>query len=107
MTDVHGIIAVAIMSLVTILLRFLPFWVLGGKKIPAIVDYLGKVLPYAIMTMLVVYCLKETSFTTLEGWVPAAAAVVITVLSYVWKKNTLISIGLGTISYMLLIQFVF
>lgn len=107
MTDVHGIIAVAIMALVTILLRFLPFWVLGGKKTPAVVDYLGKVLPYAIMAMLVVYCLKETNFTSLKGWVPALAAVAITVLSYVWKKNTLISIGLGTVSYMLLIQFVF
>lgn len=108
MTNLHPAISVAIMAVVTILIRFLPFAIFGNnRKTPWIINYLGKVLPHAIMAMLVVYCLKNVSFKTTSGFLPELIATVVTAALYVWKKNTLLSIGLGTLLYMLLVQFVF
>lgn len=99
---------VAIMSLVTIALRFLPFLIFGeNRKKPEIVTYLGKVLPYAIMGMLVVYCLKGISFVEAPHALPELLSCAAVVLLHLWKRNTLLSIGGGTICYMLLVQFVF
>ena len=65
MNDVQAILLIAVVSLVTIALRFLPFLIFGERKTPEKITYLGKVLPYAIMAMLVVYCLKGISFVSL------------------------------------------
>lgn len=101
-------LAIAITALVTAAIRFLPFFVFtNGRKTPAFITYLGDKLPYAVMAMLVVYCLKGVTFTSLHGFLPALIAAAITVGSYVWKKNTLLSIILGTAVYMFLIQVVF
>lgn len=107
MNDKQVLISIAIMSAITALVRFLPFLVFSGKQTPKVISYLGKVLPYAMMGMLVVYCLKDMSFTSVNTFLPEIIAGAIVVLSYVIKKNSLISIVLGTISYMLLVQFVF
>lgn len=105
MTQTHAVLAVVIMAAVTALLRFLPFLVFSdGKKVPPLISYLGKVLPCAIMGMLVVYCLKDTSFTAAAGFLPQLIAGALTALSYLWKKNTVLSILLGTVCYMLLMQ---
>lgn len=108
MTEMQAMWAVAIMAAVTMLIRFIPFVVFGGKrKTPAVITYLGMVLPYAIMGMLVVYCLKGISFAAAKSFVPELIAGTVVVLSYVWKKNTLLSIVGGTVCYMLLVQLVF
>lgn len=107
MTNQQAAIAIAIVSLVTIAIRFAPFLIFNGKETPKVIVYLGKVLPYAIMGMLVVYCLKGVSFTTLRGFLPELIAGAVVVGSYVWKRNTLISIIGGTVCYMLLVQLVF
>ena len=100
--------AVLVAALVTALIRFLPFWVFrGGRPVPAVVEKLGRVLPAAIMGMLVVYCLKGVTFGAVGGWLPAVIASVVTCASYVWKRNTLLSIIAGTVCYMLLVQLVF
>ena len=100
--------AVAVIALVTAGIRFLPFAVFrGGKQTPALIEKLGRVLPYAIMGMLVVYCLKGVSFSGAEQWVPSVVACVVTGASYVWKRNTLLSILSGTVCYMVLVQMVF
>lgn len=102
------VIAIAIMAAVTALLRFLPFIVFSGnRKTPAVISYFGKVLPYAIMGMLVVYCLRDITFFSVSGFVPQLVASAVVVLLYVWKKNTLISIIGGTAVYMFFVQFVF
>lgn len=107
MKDNYVLFAVVIMAAVTAALRFLPFLIFGGKrKTPAFVTYSGKVLPYAIMGMLVVYCLRDMTFTTLSGFLPALIASAAVVGSYVWKKNTLISIVGGTAVYMILIRLI-
>lgn len=101
------ILAVAIMAAVTALLRFLPFLIFrGGRKTPPFIAYLSKALPCAIMGMLVIYCLKDTVITDLHSLIPTVAASAAVVLSYLWKKNTLISIAGGTAVYMLLIRLI-
>ena len=107
MTDRQVLISIVIISLVTIALRALPFILLKGRKTPARVEYMGRVLPFAVIGMLVVYCLKGISFTTPAGFAPALIATAVVVLSYVWKQNTLLSIISGTVIYMILVQFVF
>lgn len=99
---------VLVIALVTAALRFLPFFVFGGEKtVPKEINYLGKVLPYAIMAMLVVYCLKNISFANVSFWLPELISVLMVVILHVWRRNTLLSIICGTVCYMLLIQFVF
>ncbi|MBQ1447696.1 MAG: AzlD domain-containing protein [Solobacterium sp.] len=94
-------------SLVTVLLRFLPFWVLKGRRTPDYIVYLGNVLPYSIMGMLVVYCLKETSLLKAPYGIPETISVLITVLIHRLRRNTLLSILAGTVCYMFLIQAIF
>ena len=98
----------AVVSMVTALIRFLPFWIFGGgRKTPPVVEKLGRVLPYAVMGMLVVYCMKGVEFSTLSGFLPALIATLVVVGLHLWKRNTLVSIVCGTISYMLMVQLVF
>lgn len=107
MSDLHSVLIVAVTAGVTILLRFLPFFVFGEKKTPGFLDYLGKFLQYAIMAMLVVYCLKGVSFAAAASWLPAVISVTVVVVLHVWKRNTLISIVGGTICYMIMVQGIF
>lgn len=108
MFDTHAVMVITVASVVTMLIRFLPFVVFGGnKKRPAVIDYLADVLPYAIMGMLVVYCLKNVSIIAAPHGIPELIACVIVVLLHLWKRNTLLSIIVGTVSYMLMIQMVF
>lgn len=106
MEYVIGMIAVA--SVVTIIIRFLPFWAFGGKKkIPAVVNDLGRMLPSAIMVILVIYCLKGVNLLEAGHGIPELLSVLVVALLHIWKKNTLLSIAVGTICYMVLIQAVF
>lgn len=107
MNNKYVLTSIAIMSIVTILLRFLPFIFLNDKKEYKLLNYLSKVLPCAVMGMLVVYCLKDISFESTKGSIPAIIACGITALSYIWKRKTMFSIALGTFVYMFLIQTVF
>ena len=102
----HDIWLVVVCALVTALTRFLPFLIFR-KKTLAVVTYLGKVLPFAIMGMLVVYCLKNVSFIRAPFGLPELIGCAVVAGLHVWKRNTLLSIGGGTICYMLLVQFVF
>ncbi|MBQ7360064.1 MAG: AzlD domain-containing protein [Lachnospiraceae bacterium] len=108
MSNLYTWSAVAVIALVTAALRFLPFVVFNGnRKTPAIIDRLGKVLPYAIMGMLVVYCLKGVNLLSVSGWLPSLLACLVVAVLYIWKRNTLISIICGTACYMFLVQVVF
>ena len=104
---IHAIILIAVMAIVTFALRLLPFLVFGKKETPKFIVYLGKVLPYAMMGMLVVFCFKGVKVTQFPYGLPELIAGAITVVLHVWRRNTLISILCGTVSYMLLVQLVF
>lgn len=107
MSNTYVIAMIAVISIVTMLLRFLPFMIFGERQTPKYIDYLGRVLPYAIMGMLVVYCLKGMTFTSAPFGIPEIIAVAVTAGLHISKRNTLISIVCGTVCYMLLIQFLF
>ena len=100
----HGIAIVVVVALCTLLTRALPFCILGNKKeMPVTVQYLGKVLPYAIMGMLVIYCLRNIPTGNFQTGAVQLLACAVVVLLHLWKRNTLISIIGGTIFYMILI----
>lgn len=108
MTDLHAWYTVAVIAFVTVLLRFLPFVIFNNKrKTPQIIEKLSKILPCAVMGMLVVYCFKDVRFDAVSGCLPAVIASAVVGVLYVWRRNTLISIACGTICYMMLVQFVF
>ena len=108
MPDLHSAVLIGVAAVITAMLRFLPFLIFGGKrKTPEFINYLGKVLPFAIMAMLVVFCLKNVNITVFPHGIPELISVVTVVLLHIWKRNTLLSIIGGTVLYILLINFIF
>lgn len=106
--NVHSVWIVAVAALVTALIRFAPFLVFrGGRETPAVVLRLGKLLPCAVMAMLVVYCLRSVDFLGAGHALPEIIAAAVIVGLHIWRRNTLLSILAGTVVYMLLVQLVF
>ena len=99
-------ILIAVMAVVTMLLRFMPFLIFR-KQTPPYITYLGKVLPSAIIGMLVIYCLKDVSLTSHPHGLPELIAAACVVGLQVLKRNSLLSILAGTAVYMILVQFAF
>ena len=108
MVNAHTFYAIAVMALITALLRFLPFLIFKGKaSTPPIVEKLGRLLPSAVIAMLVIYCMKDVNFSATAGYLPAIIASLLVGELHIWKRNTLLSVISGTVCYMLLVQFVF
>lgn len=99
-------VLVAVMAVGTILLRFLPF-IIFRKETPPYITYLGKVLPPAIIGMLVIYCLKDVNCLAEPFGIPELAAAACVVGLQIWRRNSLVSILGGTLFYMLMVQIVF
>ena len=106
MSDAHAAALVLVMAAGTWVLRFLPFWVFRGEP-PKYVMYLGRVLPAAIIGMLVVYCLKDVELAAPPHGLPEALAAAAVVALQCWRRNSLASILGGTVAYMALVQLVF
>ena len=106
MNSMHAAALVAAMSVMTILTRFLPF-IVFRKNTPRYITYLGKVLPPAIIGMLVIYCLKDVSLLAKPFGIPELIAAACVVVLQVWRRNSLVSILTGTVVYMVLVQMVF
>ena len=102
----NAAILIAVMAIVTMLLRFLPFMIFR-KDTPEYISYLGQVLPAALIGMLVIYCLKDTSFMEAPHGLPELISAGIVVALQAWKRNSLLSILSGTVIYMLLVQLIF
>ena len=102
----HAALMVAVMSVVTILLRFLPF-IVFRKRTPPYITYLGEVLPPAMIGMLVIYCLKDVAPAAYPHGLPELIAAVIVVALQAWKRNSLLSILAGTAAYMAMVQLAF
>lgn len=114
MTTLEAVLSIAVMAAVTFLTRVLPFLLFDrGERPPKVVFYLGRVLPPAVIAMLIVYCLRGMTFSfgpslaALAGWAPQVIAVAAVILLHLWKRNNLLSIFGGTILYMVLVQAVF
>ncbi|MBQ8369147.1 MAG: branched-chain amino acid transporter permease [Clostridia bacterium] len=108
MTMAQQLITILMISLGTMSMRFLPFLIFpAGKPTPKYIRYLGKVLPGAVFGMLVIYCLKNVSVTAFPFGIPELIGITVTAVLHLWKKQMILSMGAGTIVYMLLVQFVF
>ncbi|MDI9519334.1 MAG: AzlD domain-containing protein [Bacillota bacterium] len=100
-------VVILLVSLITIFLRFLPFMLFKNGKLPKTIEKIGDSLPSTIMILLVIYCVKNINIFTYNYGLPELIAVSIVVLIHLYKRNMLLSIFLGTITYMFLIQYVF
>ena len=105
MTAVQQIITIAMVVLGTVLTRFISFIVFpAGKETPKFVKYLGKVLPAAVLGMLVIYCYKSIDFSSAYHGLPEIVSGLLVAGLHLWKKNMLLSIAAGTVFYMVLIR---
>ena len=104
MTVTQSVITIAAVVLGTMTTRFLPFLVFPeGREPPAFIRYLGAVLPYAVIGLLLVYCLKDAVFTSYHA-LPELIAITVTAALQRWKRNMLLSLFAGTALYMLLVH---
>ena len=105
LTPLQTLMMIIAVAAATAFVRFLPFWLFPDrKKIPAAVTYLSHVLPPAMMGLLVVYCLKDVTLANPPYTLPELLAIGCIVLLHGWKRNVLLSIGVGTAVYMVLIR---
>ena len=108
MTQTEQLLTIAIVALGTMLTRFLPFLLFpAGKETPKLVQKLGNLLPGAVFSLLVVYCLKNVDLFAGSHGIPEALSIAAIVAVHLWKRNTLISIATGTVVYMVLVQTIF
>ncbi len=99
---------IAVAALCTFATRVAPFLLFNGKKpIPSMIRYLGEMLPPAVMALLIVYCVKNVNWLAAPHGAPELLCIAVVALLHVWKRNNLLSIGVGTVLYMFLIQSVF
>lgn len=107
-STVLNVMILAALAIATLMTRFLPFLLFpAGKKTPEYVVFLGKTLPFATIGLLVVYCLKGVTVADYPHGLPELIAVALIVALHIWKKNSLVSIGAGTVLYMVLVQAIF
>lgn len=105
---IQSLIIVAMVALATQITRWTPFLVFSGsRKLPRVVEDLGRLLPPAMMGLLVVYSLRNTDILSGSHGLPGAIAVTVTAGLHLWRRSTLLSILAGTAVYMLLVQLVF
>ena len=108
LTTEKSVIIILVAAICTFATRLFPFALFGGKKeVPKFIRYLGNILPAAIIGVLIVYCLKDFANSDINIILPGLIASAATAAVHIWKRNTLLSIAVGTIGYMLLLHFVF
>ncbi len=108
MTPTEEAIIIGVAILATVLTRALPFILFkSDEPTPKYIRYLGNVLPGAVFAMLVIYCLRDVSFTSGSYGIPELISIAVTIGLHLWKRRMLLSIAGGTACYMLLVQFVF
>ena len=104
----HAMIIILVMGLMTLATRILPVLIIGrGEKVPDYILYLGRVVPYTAMGLLIVYCLRDVQVLEAPHALPEIISLVVVVLTYLWKRNSILSVVIGTVLYMVLVQMVF
>ena len=109
MTDYgHAMIVILVMGLAVLATRIVPVLIFGrGEKVPEFILYLGRVVPYTAMGLLIVYCLRDVPVFDASHGLPELIALAVVAVSYIWKRNTIFSVVIGTALYMFLVQSVF
>ena len=99
-------ITILIVIIGTQITRSLPFILFSkSEKVPPFIKYLSKVLPLSVLAILVVYCLKDLRFDEAKLLLANGIAISIIVIAHIIKRQVLLSILLGTLSYILLLNF--
>ncbi|MGN1318075.1 MAG: branched-chain amino acid transporter permease [Lachnospirales bacterium] len=105
MTTTKLVTSIALMALIIASTRIFPFVVFGnGKKPPEIIMYLGKYLPPAIIVAITIYCFKDIKFYEFPFGIREIIASISVVLLHLKFRNTMVSITIGTILYMVLVR---
>lgn len=109
MTDYrHAMIVIIVMGLAVLATRIVPVLIFGrGEKVPEFILYLGRVVPYTAMGLLIVYCLRDIPILEAPHGLPELIALAVVTVTYLWKRNTILSVVIGTVLYMFLVQSVF
>lgn len=108
MNAISSILTIAVAAVCTFFTRLVPFALFGRKRqVPRVVLFLGNVLPPAIIATLIIYCLKGVNLLHFPSGIPELISIALVAVLHIWKRNTLLSVGAGTICYMVLIQTVF
>ena len=106
--SLHALLIIFVMGLVTLATRIVPVLIFGrGEKVPDFIVYLGRVVPYTAMGLLIVYCLKDVSLLEAPHGLPEGIALAVVSGTYLWRRNTILSVVVGTVVYMFLVQMVF
>ncbi|HHT41695.1 MAG TPA: AzlD domain-containing protein [Actinomyces sp.] len=100
----YVITALAIIAVVTFVLRAAPFVALSKVADHPIVVEVGRSMPIGVMVILVLYTLLDVSFADLAGWAPAFAGMVVTFLVHLKWKNAMPSIVSGVATYAVLLH---
>lgn len=105
---IRALIMIIIMGAATFATRIVPVLIFGRKdKVPEFILYLGRTVPYTAMGLLIVYCLKDVSLLSGTHTLPEIISLAVVTATYLWKRNTVASVALGTVCYMMLVQKVF
>ena len=108
MTVTQQLLTITAIVLGTMVTRFLPFIIFpAGKPTPKYIQYLGKVLPSAVFSLLVIYCLRSVDPLSGSHGFPELISIVAVIALHLWKRQMLLSIAGGTVCYMFLVQMVF
>lgn len=105
---IYSVSVMTVVAVMTWLTRGMPYLMFGGKRnLPKIISYLSRVFPAAIMIILLLYCLRNIKFTSFPYGLAELTSVALVMLVQLWKKNTFLSVTVGTACYMILIRTVF
>ena len=104
----HAMLVILVMGGVTLVTRLLPVMIFDrGEKVPEYIMYLGRVVPYSAMGLLIVYCLRDVRVMESPHGLPELIALAVVSGTYLWKRSTILSVVMGTVIYMLLVQLIF
>ena len=106
--QMHAMIVIAVMGLAVLATRIVPVLIFGrGEKVPEFILYLGRVVPYTAMGLLIVYCLRDMPVLEAPHGLPEIVSLAVVAGTYLWKRNTILSVVIGTALYMFLVQSIF
>lgn len=107
MNQYEQIVTIVVIVVGTMMTRFVSFILFPeNKNPPEFIIYLGKVLPYSVIGLLIVFCIKDAILSNYLA-LPEVISVIVVAIIHMCLKNTLISIAIGACIYMFLVQNVF
>ena len=95
------------MGITNFSLRAFPFFFKNLLNSSPIFRYLGAYLPPAIMLILVAFCLRDVEFVKYPFGIPEVLAISLVALLHIWRRQSLLSIGVGTATYVFMVNSTF